>query len=73
VEALIAGNASSFNLTLAEQQLQIASQNAPPPKVDPRTTEDCLFLDVIVPKKVFDSGKSRIKGRQSSSAPVVVW
>ena len=74
VADLIAGNASSFKLTQAEQQYQIGSQNAPPPTVDPRTTEDCLFLDVIVPKKVFDGANSRSKGRQASDGvPVVVW
>ncbi|ETI26891.1 hypothetical protein G647_09990 [Cladophialophora carrionii CBS 160.54] len=42
-------------------------------RIDPRMTEDCLFLDVIVPKKVFDGARSRIKRRQSNGAPVVVW
>ncbi|RKF74924.1 Carboxylesterase patB [Golovinomyces cichoracearum] len=32
--------------------------------VDPRTSEDCLFLDVIVPEKIFN---------QNKSAPVLVW
>ena len=32
---------------------------------DPRTTEDCLFLDVIVPESVFKSS--------NASAPVLVW
>ncbi|KIX97854.1 uncharacterized protein Z520_06632 [Fonsecaea multimorphosa CBS 102226] len=73
VQDLIAGNASSFNLTQAEEQLQIALQNAKPAPPDPRTTEDCLFLDVIVPKKVFDGSKSRIRRRQNSGAAVVVW
>lgn len=36
------------------------------PPVDPRTSEDCLFLDVLLPKGVW-------KTRQSSRAPVVVW
>ena len=34
----------------------------PPP--DPRTSEDCLFLDVIVPESIF---------KKSSRAPVLVW
>lgn len=71
--ALIAGDASDFNLTAVEQQVQAESANATAPQIDSRMTEDCLFLDVIVPKKVFDSSKSRIKRRQSSGAPVVVW
>ncbi|EXJ53760.1 uncharacterized protein A1O5_13009 [Cladophialophora psammophila CBS 110553] len=35
--------------------------------------EDCLFLDVIVPKQVFDGSKSRIRRRQNAGAAVVVW
>jgi hypothetical protein len=30
----------------------------PLPPIDPRTTEDCLFLDVIVPEKIFDAQDS---------------
>ncbi|KAJ9606204.1 hypothetical protein H2200_009165 [Cladophialophora chaetospira] len=71
--SLVEGNASSFNLSAAEQQLQAESLNATAPQIDSRMTEDCLFLDVIVPKKVFDGSKSRIKRRQSGGAPVVVW
>lgn len=39
--------------------------NQPLPPIDPRTTEDCLFLDVMVPKNVF---KPAIEG---SGAPVL--
>jgi hypothetical protein len=73
LQYLVAGNASAFNVTQVEQQLQAASLNAPAPQIDSRMTEDCLFLDVIVPKKVFDGTRSRIKRRQSSGAPVLVW
>ncbi|KIX00319.1 uncharacterized protein Z518_10458 [Rhinocladiella mackenziei CBS 650.93] len=61
---LLAGNASSFNFTAANDQLQITLQNAKPTPPDPRTSEDCLFLDVIVPKAVFDN---------KTGAPVIVW
>lgn len=37
----------------------------PPSEKDPRETEDCLFLDVHVPKAVWDSN--------DGSAPVLVW
>ena len=37
------------------------------PPVDPRTTEDCLFLDVVVPKTIYDSAGS------DQGAPVMVW
>ncbi|KAF2399744.1 alpha/beta-hydrolase [Trichodelitschia bisporula] len=33
---------------------------------DPRTTEDCLFLDVVVPRRVFEHQKG-------NGAPVIVW
>ncbi|KAI9666250.1 MAG: hypothetical protein M1821_004185 [Bathelium mastoideum] len=36
------------------------------PAQDPRTNEDCLFLDVIVPQDIFESNKSQL-------APVLVW
>lgn len=49
-------NESSFNTTVG-----------PAPPLDPRTTEDCLFLDVLVPKKIFD------KAGNGAGAPVLVW
>lgn len=36
------------------------------PPIDPRTSEDCLFLDVLLPKGVWET-------RKSSRAPVLVW
>lgn len=36
------------------------------PPVDPRTTEDCLFLDVLLPTGIWNA-------RQVSRAPVLVW
>ncbi|KAF4637403.1 hypothetical protein G7Y89_g693 [Cudoniella acicularis] len=47
-------------LTAVEDALTIAGLAAP----DPRTTEDCLFLDVIAPKNIFEAKKG---------APVLVW
>ena len=35
------------------------------PPVDPRTSEDCLFLDILVPTAVYECKTGR--------APVVVW
>ncbi|KAK4936512.1 hypothetical protein LTR10_022619 [Elasticomyces elasticus] len=71
---IIAGNVSSFNYTALNQQLQLALQNAPPtPQTDGRATEDCLFLDVIVPKAVFDKRNSRLRRWQNGGAPVVIW
>lgn len=39
------------------------------PPMDPRTTEDCLFLDVLTPKSVYDN-KDKNQGK---GAPVLVW
>ncbi|GME44628.1 putative carboxylesterase family protein [Neofusicoccum parvum] len=36
---------------------------------DPRESEDCLFLDVIVPQKIFDNASQG----NGSGAPVLVW
>lgn len=43
-----------------------SSTNALPAQ-DPATTEDCLFLDVHVPKKIFDK-----RGKKGKGAPVLV-
>lgn len=40
-----------------------------PSSPDPRTSEDCLFLDVIVPQKIFDERKQP----QKSTVPTLVW
>jgi carboxylesterase type B len=49
----------------------IASNKTLPP-VDPRTTEDCLFLDVMVPQKIYDTTcNNGTNGR--GGAPVLVW
>lgn len=49
-------NSSSFN-----------TSSGPPPPLDPRTTEDCLFLDVLAPKAIFDNAG------KGAGAPVLVW
>lgn len=38
------------------------------PKADPRTTEDCLFLDVVVPQHLFKK-----KAKKGKGAAVLVW
>ena len=55
-----------FNLTATEEANAAAASTTPVPPPDPRITEDCLFLDVLVPQKVFHS-----KG--GTGAPVMVW
>ncbi|KAL2827732.1 alpha/beta-hydrolase [Aspergillus cavernicola] len=39
-----------------------------PVLMDPRASEDCLFLNVVVPKKIFKTSGKKMKG-----APVLVW
>ena len=41
------------------------------PKPDPRETEDCLFLDVVAPKKIFDA--RRKYAPRKGGAAVLVW
>ncbi|KAH0543889.1 hypothetical protein FGG08_001790 [Glutinoglossum americanum] len=46
-----------------------ASDSSLIPPADPREDEDCLFLDVLVPKKILaEAGKTGCSG-----APVMVW
>jgi len=66
--AFAEGNQSTFNFSAAEAALIAAEANASTPTPDPRTTEDCLFLDVFVPKAVFDQSCSGEGG-----AAVLVW
>lgn len=47
-----------INQTTAAANLSLAS--IPPP--DPSTSEDCLFLDVFVPKSIFDCKSERNNG-----------
>jgi carboxylesterase type B len=67
--AFIEGNATAFNLSAAEAQLAASLGSAPQaPAPSPDETEDCLFLDVFVPKKVFDNRNT--KGKK---AAVLLW
>lgn len=59
---------TSFNLST-----NVSSYPYIPQKMDPRTTEDCLFLDVIVPKKVFDRAQNKTFVPRKTLAPVLVW
>ncbi|OAP60425.1 hypothetical protein AYL99_05427 [Fonsecaea erecta] len=79
---IAAGNASDFNISLAEQELQDSPpgtvlfdsfRNGQLPPQDPRTTEDCLFLDVVVPKSTFDKANNGTQKKGQSGAPVMAW
>lgn len=47
----------------------ISSYQYKPTKQDPRATEDCLFLDVVVPQKIF----LKANHKKPKLAPVLVW
>ncbi|KFX97985.1 hypothetical protein V490_02525 [Pseudogymnoascus sp. VKM F-3557] len=42
------------------------------PKQDPTWSEDCLFLDVLVPQAIYDSPR-RTEKKGKGGAPVLVW
>lgn len=82
IQYVAAGNESTFNFTLAQQQLNAYLESGALGAPDARTTEDCLFLDVFAPKAIFDNAASRkrdhprqFESRASGSggAPVMVW
>lgn len=58
-----------FNLSATVAGIAGASNPLPP--LDPRTTEDCLFLDVVVPQNILKSGLNSTN--LTSGAPVLVW
>ena len=53
-----------FNATLANETA--AAQSSGYPKQDPRTTEDCLFLDVVVPQKIFAKANASTSAHSAS-------
>lgn len=57
-----------FNGTM--QQLNAINSTIPERAADPRTNEDCLFLDVLVPEKIYDL---KDIARNFTPAPVLVW
>ena len=57
----------NFSLSAAEAAANASAGSTPPPPADPRTSEDCLFLDIVVPEKVFHGSNG------TSGAPVMVW
>lgn len=58
-----------FDFSAANETAVDETSVAPAPSQDPRTTEDCLFLDVIVPKSTLDSARIL----DSSQCLVFVW
>jgi len=60
--AWIVNGTAAFNISAGYQPPDITSM----PPIDPTTSEDCLFLDVMAPKAVFD------KAGTCAGAPVYV-
>ena len=59
-----------FNTSAAVSSSSSSSARTLPP-MDPRTTEDCLFLDVVVPQAIFNKASNTTN--DTSGAPVLVW
>ena len=59
------------NVTELEDQLPSLIANLPPQ--DPRVSEDCLFLDVVVPESVLHPAQDKAVGKRTNLAPVLVW
>ena len=71
-EAFLRGEAESFHgekaYENAKSQFDAEGHPAPLAGGDGQITEDCLFLDVIVPTAVYDR-----RGKEGAGAPVLVW
>ncbi|KAI8239339.1 Carboxylesterase [Colletotrichum sp. SAR 10_96] len=61
----------AFNSSAFREQQSANASTTPVRQLDPRTNEDCLVLDVVVPKSAFEQHRStNISG---SGVPVLVW
>lgn len=56
---------TSFDLAAAEAAIAAM----PPPPLDPKTSEDCLFLDVFTPRSMFHKASDN----SGKGAPALVW
>jgi hypothetical protein len=56
------------NFTVDTINLDTTNLTSIIPTPDPRTTEDCLFLDVVVPQQIFKK-----KAKKGKGAAVLVW
>jgi cholinesterase len=52
--AWVTTGTAAFNISAGYTPPDITSM----PPQDPQMSEDCLFLDVMVPKKIFDNAKN---------------
>jgi carboxylesterase type B len=66
-KAVYYGNLSNYNYTLETQKETPQLATTQQTYLNLSDSEDCLFLDVTVPKAVFDKRNSK------GGAPVYVW
>lgn len=74
LEYYIADNTSTFPFAQLSNSLYAESTAQLVPPQDPRVNEDCLLLDVMVPRQVFENSTTPSGPRNSSAGlPVLVW
>ncbi|EQB50164.1 acetylcholinesterase [Colletotrichum gloeosporioides Cg-14] len=61
----------AFNSSAFREQRSANTSTMPVRQPDPRTNEDCLVLDVVVPKSAFE--QHRPTNISDSSVPVLAW
>ena len=62
------------NITALAATLPLVTALFEATRPDPRTSEDCLFLDVIVPEQVLQKAAPTNKSAPNAAlAPVLVW
>lgn len=68
-------NSTTFPFEQTSETLLTSKYSAmvlPEPE-DPRISEDCLYLDVMVPQKIFDGAPNPTRSKNSSGASLFVW
>lgn len=74
LEYYIADNTSTFPFAQLNESLYAESTAQLVPPQDPRVSEDCLLLDVMVPQQVFENSTTpTIPKNSSAGLPVLVW
>ena len=58
---------------VTELEAQLPGLLAHLPAQDPRVSEDCLFLDVIVPENLLHPAQNAASAQPKKLAPVLVW
>ena len=70
----IADNTSAFPFAQLNESLYAESTAQLVTPQDPRVSEDCLLLDVMVPRRIFDDRTNpSVTNNASAGLPVLVW